>query len=119
MSVIGQRLIYAVRDLAEANPLFVYTPPGGHATCKYVHEGKGSCIVGQALLNLGLIDIDIEQTVDNGAAIAGLLMRLEINLAATERRWLSVVQVHQDRGAPWVRAVNEADEEYPDVEMAS
>lgn len=41
--------------LAEADPEFVYVPPIQNSTvCQYVHAGVGSCLFGQALINVGI-----------------------------------------------------------------
>ncbi|WP_020142340.1 hypothetical protein [Terracoccus sp. 273MFTsu3.1] len=47
-------------QLADQNPHFVYKSPltGPVKDCLYVHEGKGSCIFGQALLALGVADAE-------------------------------------------------------------
>lgn len=110
-----------VRQLAEANPEFVYTDQTTgntkfDAKCGYVGkefrstEGAG-CIVGQAMQKLGVSEkilLEFEYTVDsvNDAGVEGLLNWLNINGSA---KWLSDVQGHQDSSEPWARAVHLAD----------
>jgi len=49
-------------QLADQNPHFVYGPPKSpenrFGDCVYIHEGKGSCLFGQALMALGVADAE-------------------------------------------------------------
>ena len=105
-------VIQAVRDLANANPEFIYEAknPSYRGQCFYVEDGKPSCIVGQALAKLGLtIDqlslFDNEVTGDISAEAVGKVLGLN----DITRTWLRDVQASQDAGLRWAAAVARAD----------
>lgn len=112
-------LVAAVREIAAESPNFVYTTPtvpdgSLYADCVYVHEGRGSCLLGQAALKVGLIDASIENTELNTATFS----RLCIDLASLSGivadkddlvDWLNNVQDYQDSAESWGFAVAEAD----------
>ncbi|BCP41399.1 hypothetical protein MINTMi27_14920 [Mycobacterium intracellulare] len=97
MSEHGEALIREVRRIAAANPDFVYS----NSLCQYIDNdnGGGSCIMGQALFNLGYLAtpdrrdrvLDLE-----GKAISEVLLGLEIEVDTGEGYWLNEVQAAQD-----------------------
>lgn len=115
--------VYAeAKRLAEASPAFVYkgaerkTNPDlnnftNPVTCQYIDDTtyKGSCLFGQALVNLGFAPSTL--TKYEGDSIwqvtHSLLGYTEPN--TTEREIvdrLSAIQDAQDNGAPWGAAIN-------------
>lgn len=123
MSELGQKLIEKVREHAEAQPDFSYSPPDGQDGCVYVNEGQPSCIVGHALWDNGLItaalessDVEMEvgheTTILNNVPVSHLLLHygLSKELTADEVMWLNKVQLFQDMGYTWSVSVSKADE---------
>ncbi|AOZ63608.1 hypothetical protein SEA_WEASELS2_18 [Rhodococcus phage Weasels2] len=101
-----------VRRLAKARPYFQYMPPGGHLdSCQYLDEQDGqlvgSCIVGQALVNLG---VDKEKLLKQEGLPAYTVLA---NLCETDdkdaQEWIDYVQGRQDAGQCWEQAVYQAD----------
>lgn len=131
-------VIKEIRLLAKQYPDFIYTPLRAEtkefdASCAYVQDGKGGCIVGQAALDLGLITVAIEDTpadnTDTGAE--SLMSRLRDasvitynhlgprdSLDRVKLRWIAFVQTNQDKGNPWGGCVTHADETFPEVAAA-
>lgn len=118
--ITGEQIIQAIRDVASEKPDFVYARPEGSSKCMYMHEGKPSCLIGQALFKLGVIDASIESvpSADHGnSAGAGSLLNYlgeqgKIDVSFSQRRWISEVQWNQDKGATWSDSVQAADEAY-------
>lgn len=120
MTEIGQKIIAKVREIASADPDFIYRSPTG-AACLYVHKGEPSCLIGQALWQLGLIDGEIESapsvlvagrsftTQPNKAWVTDLLPHLDILVSESEGKWLKTVQDRQDDLHPWGMAIEVAD----------
>ncbi|AWN03864.1 hypothetical protein PBI_PEREGRIN_24 [Rhodococcus phage Peregrin] len=85
-------------------------------TCRYVDEvtGEGSCIVGQALMNLGVSKEDLSQYEDLGAdqVIKELLNLSEKDKIFNGRTitWIREVQLQQDLNHTWAHAVHVANE---------
>ncbi|AWN04364.1 hypothetical protein PBI_GRAYSON_20 [Rhodococcus phage Grayson] len=98
-----------VRRLAKASPYFQYEAPGD--SCKYLEEKDGervgSCIVGQALVNLGL-DKDTISKYEYESAYAVLQETCEVD-SMTLLEWVDFVQDEQDAGRPWENCVFLAD----------
>lgn len=113
-------LILEVRKVAEERPDFMYwdQPNGTHFLCSYFGQAIGDedgspCIVGQALKNLevpmeGLREVehagedsDISTVLDRGY--------VDIEYTGSEAMWLAKVQMKQDDGETWAKAVEEAD----------
>ena len=124
MSDIGQQIIAKIREHAAADPNFVYVLPGDSPACLYVHEGAPSCIVGQALWDLKLIDASIEldtteipddiyESRPNTAGSATLLEHLGIGVDSDESRWIREVQRVQDNENTWGTAIEFADRRTP------
>lgn len=115
MSITEQDIINEVLRLAAENPDFVYQAPDYHpeetrGTCVYIHDGNGSCIVGQALVNKGIDPEEIERF--EGLPADLMLSNLGIKEEADQgQTWLDQVQSYQDTGTPWGEAVEEADAE--------
>lgn len=115
MSELGQQLIAVVRRKVAEKPDYIYEQPVPERdTCLYVHDGKPSCLIGQALWEVGLIGADLE-TVDkrhNSDSITVLAQFLGIKgyLDEDELLWLRRVQQQQDDRKPWGRAVAVADD---------
>ena len=111
-------LVSAVREVAEAEPEFVYNSGGG--LCSYFGGADGSaCIVGRAMSNLG-VDMDrlrdLEQ-VGEGPTIYEAITDGYVDVLYSEDvkedlehiTWLGYVQSDQDGGMPWRDAVRRAD----------
>ncbi len=115
MSEIGQKIIAAVRDVAAKNPSFIYLNAalmGADGNfCVYVKDGDPSCLIGQALWKLGLIDAALEADDFNAVGADDLLRSLPIgdSLDPNEIEWLTRVQEMQDAEKPWSEAVEWAD----------
>lgn len=108
MSITGADVVREVRLLAERNPSFVYELPEGSDQCMYVHpDGIGGCIVGRALMILGVDPVTLHEHEFNSAGT--VLDRLEIDSTPEERDWLILVQAHQDEYEPWGEAVYNVD----------
>lgn len=119
MSEIGWQLIAAVRSAAARDPYRV-DASAGRGGCQYVRNGQPSCIIGEGLWALGLIDASLESLggtpvplsdfVPLNADLAPSLFRhLGLELDEDEIGWLAMVQSKQDEGVCWTDAVREAD----------
>lgn len=127
-------IVTEVRRLAAAEPHFVYGDqpgaPGPHEDCgyagcrPYTTEGR-PCIVGQALINLG---VDREALADKVMPASALAIWLAERgyldhqggypTTTTGRRpwqWLDCVQGQQDQRYSWGKAVRDADRRVPIV----
>jgi hypothetical protein len=121
MSEIGQQVINAVRSKAAQNPTFVYKNPGlswSNALgpgpfCVYVKDGCPSCLIGQGLWDLKLIDASLENHEYNSVGADDLLAWLDttqdVTLDVDEIEWLVQVQAAQDAEKPWAEAISFAD----------
>ncbi len=110
MTVLGQHLISAVRARAAENPDYIYKSPFGHGTCAYVHDGCPSCLIGQALWDLGLIDASFAGTSGNYLPFFSVVDHLGLVLDPEERKWLREVQYYQDtQRYSWGESVANAD----------
>lgn len=108
-----------VRRLAAERPDFVYARPSGTTwgSCVYAHDGCGSCIMGQALINVGIpVEWFTESGTRNTWGIGELisLLHFEERIADDfDRRatdWFSDVQTQQDLSNKWSDAIARADE---------
>ena len=110
MNVTEQDIINEVRRLAADNPDYIYVNPNGSefSQCVYIHDGKGSCIVGRALVNNGFDPEKVAQyegaTADEMLVVLGIKEAIDFGQV-----WLDRVQALQDNGTPWADAVEEAD----------
>lgn len=114
MSEIGQKLIAQIREIAAANPDYVYerppsADPDSPGSCRYVYNGQPSCIVGHAAWNLKLIDATFEQNRDNTADVTGLVDALSLEVDDEERYWIDYAQSYQDNGSTWGNVPGQAD----------
>lgn len=110
MSSIGENLIRFVREKAAAHPEFIYD---NSSLCKYVAEGKPSCLIGHALWKAGLIGPYFERNDRNKVAFGHIAMHLGLSLDPAEMAWLRRVQFLQDSGNAWAAAVSGADKRCP------
>lgn len=111
-------LVREIRRLVAANPDFVYDEGD---LCYYVRNGEGSCLIGQALLNIG-VDIDELAQYDGGgeygvSAAKDALPRLG-DFSSEVIRWANKVQRGQDDELTWRIALKAADQSYPAVVSA-
>lgn len=103
--------------LAKADPDFVYEAPNPASGCTYTRniddEIVGDCIFGQALINLGfdkqvLCDADSALVAGMGSSISTILIESGIAKGFDDDGLVSKfesVQLAQDRGLKWIRAV--------------
>lgn len=115
MTELGQKVIGEVRRLAKENPR-------ASAGCKYFEEDPETlrplmdqpcCIVGNAVYNLGLVDLITDSRAYWGWNQEGIseLERFASEASQEEVAWLAAVQEAQDDGYKWGDAVALADEE--------
>lgn len=106
-----KEVISEIRKIAGRNPEIVYRrdilDPGDNA-CQYVADGKASCIVGRALVNLGIIPERLHEF--EGMTAADVLIHLRVSQDHSDQsEWVNRVQFHQDHSASWKNAVEKAD----------
>lgn len=112
-----KKVIEQVRKIAKENPDFVYTNQGDVDAAEYSYLGRSmsepnvgqGCIVGQALLDLGVTREEMVEAGIEGTTASEALMRLGINSGSMYSQYLDFVQDMQDIGEPWGRAVEFAD----------
>ena len=107
MSKFGKRLAKEVNRLAAESPDFIYP----HEDAVYVLNGEPSCLYGQALWNLGLIDESFERKLGktqsgldgllNYQPIDIVLDRLNLKVGKKEVMAFILSQESQDNGRPW------------------
>lgn len=117
MSVTGQNVITAVREIVAENPDFIYAPPQSGGQCLYVHPDEYGqktivgCLLARAFVKCG-ISVDplaAFDTDDDGVDAAAVAAELGINATDDEGRWMVSVQGFQDARYPWNDAVILAD----------
>lgn len=116
------RVVREVRRLVAAYPDFKYEIPttvteDGQSfqgdSCLYVFDGKGSCGVGQALVNTGDLNPAKpfgkagERIENTGAGVVVQLLGLRI--PKSQKVWLERFQELQDDGKQWSEAAADAD----------
>lgn len=84
------------RVVAERGRLTVYVPPVGD-DCVYIHDGCPSCLIGRALVDLGVHPLDLERYDDTSVTADVLPYWAD---GETELYALKV-QVRQDDRKPW------------------
>ena len=100
-------IIQEIRRVAGENPERVY----GGMICKYVVGSQPSCLVGHALMNLGLIDASIVSTDKNESGFRAFEDEKWFKkLSDDEIYWICSAQAEQDAETPWGVAVKAADE---------
>lgn len=117
------QLADVIRRIAESEPDHVYTMIPGQLACAYVPvEGQPyeSCIVGRALIRLGVPENWLEdRNLFTYRQIRGRLIRDGYMSAPLAEKydprssgyWIGLVQSEQDRLKSWGTAVASADEE--------
>ncbi|AWN04365.1 hypothetical protein PBI_GRAYSON_21 [Rhodococcus phage Grayson] len=107
-----------VLRLAAEKPDFIYeSDPNAEESCAYLawddDKAYGSCIMGQALMNLGVDPVELSKY--EGSDISAVVSALNDNEPPHYHRdpfdfWLSYVQGRQDAGYTWSKAVEFANE---------
>ena len=119
--VTYEDVLAEVIKVGEAEPDFVYTDQPGvdyDGTCHYLYgngdgDGRG-CIVGQALLNLGITEERIKSFREDYAEeflpnVLGLTVPDEDSPGLKALETLTNIQFAQDDGKPWGEAVKEGE----------
>ncbi len=114
-------VIAKVREIAAEAPAFVYSETDEHdgPTCRYVKNGEGSCIVGKALVALGVPVDFFDRPSVSGSPLntVGIWQSTLRDLLGWQRDlnndWLQAVQAQQDVGCAWGIAVEFADKRCP------
>ena len=107
MTVSGLDLKNEVIRIAQENPDFIYDIGVGEQ-CVYIKDGKGSCLIGRALFNLGLIDASFEKSDRNDDGFDFVAETLDLDIDRETLDFLERVQHRQDRGWTWGSAVDDA-----------
>lgn len=108
-------IIAKVREIAAAEPDFMYPQTGG--TCTYNESSPyddvrtPQCIFGKALTQLGIPVPDQFE----GRGIQTVLVKMNIPFTEEQEQWMRIVQGHQDDHVPWGHAVQAADNVWPGV----
>lgn len=106
-----KQVISEIRKIARRNPEIVYSRDifsPGDGFCRYVIDGKGSCIVGRALVNLGTSPQRLHEF--EGMTAADVLIHLRVSQDHSDQsEWVNRVQFHQDHSVSWKNAVEKAD----------
>lgn len=108
-------IIAEIRKIADKNPDTVYSRDifdSGSGACRYIVDGKGSCIVGRALIKLGAdTDIIIK---NEGLKADDIILGLGVEIDSTDQtEWINRVQFYQDVDVSWGNAVIKADKLHP------
>lgn len=112
-------IIKQVRQIAEEVPDYVYCRPADVRSCVYKHNGKGSCLIGRALEQLGVLGQLNEDSAVNGVGIMSLFSEFgtsstKANMkASTQLQWLSHAQQGQDCRSTWGNCIARADRTAP------
>lgn len=84
---------------------FVYLPPfGSNGTCRYVHNGTGSCLIGRYLISKGVPIENFERHEGQDVSDAidtGLLEGTGITVEPEAIMAMNAVQYHQDNTEEW------------------
>lgn len=103
-------------QLADQNPDFVYEVPktdnpdyNPYGDCLYVHEGKGSCLFGQAIMDLGIVDAEY-LSKNAGWRIGELIYQMAHNGLVEPgsdalHSAMTRAQMEQDAFKPWADAI--------------
>ncbi|QWS68251.1 hypothetical protein SEA_VANLEE_135 [Gordonia phage VanLee] len=111
--------VHAVRRLVAEAPEFVYEAPDSKRGCVYIVNGCGSCIVGQALIEVGFTPERVGSYDPHGKHSAKSAADAMAGLGGFSwqvRRWADQLQDVQDGENPWGTALAEANRYFPDVE---
>lgn len=112
----GKKVVKRVREIAKENPDFIYTDQGANdSECSYLGRsidepdiGQG-CIVGQALMDLGITREEMVEAEIEGVRGYEVLEYLGIESKFKHNIFLDYVQESQDTGASWSEAIEYAD----------
>ena len=103
-----------VQKVGEERPEFVYeqdSSPGGRS-CSYARDGQPSCIVGHALVRLGLSVGDLELFDELGDSGISEVVEASGHIFDEDdpeaTRKATVAQNQQDHGKPWGEATQGA-----------
>lgn len=106
-----KEVISEIRKIASESPTTVYSRDifnPGDDPCQYIVDGKGSCIVGRALVNLGIAPERLDEF--EGMKAGDVLAHLSVGRDHFDQtEWVDRVQFHQDASVPWRIAVEKAD----------
>ena len=105
------QVISEIRKIASKSPNTVYgrdIVDSKEDLCRYIIDGKGSCIVGRALVNLGTAPAHLHkfEGMKAGDVLSSLLTD---TYHSDQTEWVNRVQFHQDANVPWGIAVEKAD----------
>jgi len=105
MTTLEQTLAALEEAVAERGEDYVYDEhdDGGH--CVYVKDGRPSCLVGNALVKLGVITV--EELVPFETKSANYVTRA-LNAPVAVQAALCRAQAVQDDGEPWGAALEQA-----------
>jgi hypothetical protein len=108
MSITLRQIQGAVRQLVEEKPDYVYTMPDGAIQCLYLdpNTGEGSCLIGQALLALGVRKNEFDERNWMSAE------RLPFWDTEETANWARCVQREQDDGKAWGNALEAGEERF-------
>ncbi|QIS06803.1 hypothetical protein F5X71_34840 [Nocardia brasiliensis] len=114
-------VISKVRQIAAAHPDHIYDKIGDCVNVETDENGVlvGSCIIGKAIVALGISAAELDQRGLNRHDAEHLLRSLGISLGDLEEAWLLEVQRHQDEGHRWGYAVTAADGKAPALSRCS
>jgi hypothetical protein len=118
--ITRSQLIEAIRYIADTDPDYIYAHMDV-LTCTYLPSqgNRCGCLIGEALLYLGVPRALLEQRDQRARAGVGMAWGTEntalVLQAVVERdalfsQWLQHVQQRQDQGWPWFQTVLRADE---------
>lgn len=118
--ITQSQLIEAVRCIAGTKPDYIYRASSGRCTYRpNINNPDCGCIVGEALLHLGVpvkrlerIDqrcVDYDPVAWGTTGPKAILADL-FEPDALDSRWVASVQFYQDQGHPWAAAIRRADE---------
>jgi hypothetical protein len=105
MEINAKAFVAEIRQLAADNP-------DQTAACKYLDEdGNGVCIVGKALVNLGVPPAELEYY--EGVSVRAIADEMFPEMPSLVVEWAHSAQFAQDEGNTWGNAVVQADSRVP------
>ncbi len=113
-------------EIVAERPDYVY-PQEVTGSCKYVHDGQPSCLVGQIFFRLGtpietLVSFDeAENVVEDlmGTAVDDLASGGLIDLDTDTKEYLKIMQRAQDGGHKWLSSLGAAEQYLAERELAA
>ncbi|QIS06805.1 hypothetical protein F5X71_34850 [Nocardia brasiliensis] len=112
-------VIAEVRRIAAQNPAVVYRS-GAATKCVYVRNGIGDCIVGKALVTLGVPASFFDTRIADGVTDTINSKRIDYGIyellgwrRGPQLAWLTAVQIWQDLDEPWGAVIAKADMQAP------